>query len=223
MPKINAERLIGDLKRLRQFGAKPLVWSGLPFLRQIWKHEIGSKINTLRRDSKHPSTASEMSWAVKKSRSCVIDRLPFRQSADRGWLDGAMGVIYGLEIVRALRKIQIPVCLQWMLFRGRTKNLGFSVRWEAVLSADNFLPGTLDGLCDKEGYPLEKALDSAGLERGPFSKMEQGRYLGYLEGHIEQGPQLELEQKKIELFRASSELEERCSISRVSRIMPGQR
>ena len=27
--------------------------------------------------------------------------------------------------------------------------------------------------------------------------MEQGRYLGYLEGHIEQGPQLELEQNKI--------------------------
>ena len=92
MPKINAERLIGDLKRLRQFGAKP------PGVVRPAFSEADMEARKWLKDQ-YTEAGLEASidgignvlGPLKKSRSCVIDRLPFRQSADRGlarWSNG---------------------------------------------------------------------------------------------------------------------------------------
>ena len=198
MPKINAERLLGDLRRLSQFGANnPGVvrpaFSEADMEARKWLKDQYTKAGL---DASIDGLGNVLGRSKKKGPAILIGSHSDSQPTG-GWLDGALGVIYGLEIARTLAE------------DPETQELAVdAVSWQdeesrffSSLGCRSFcgqLPSeTLDGLCDKEGYPLEEALESAGLSGVPFFKMEQGRYLGYLEGHIEQGPQLELEQKRI--------------------------
>jgi len=109
-----------------------------------------------------------------------------------GWLDGAMGVIYGLEVARALAEnadtAELPVS---------------TVAWADEES--HFIPllgsrSYVEDLGDAEldaarnayhGQPLRDALRDAGLEGVPRTFAEPSRHIGYLEAHIEQGDSLE--------------------------------
>ena len=198
MPKINAERLIGDLKRLRQFGAKPpgVVRPAFSEADMEARNWLKDQYTEAGLEASIDGIGNVLGRSKNPGPALLIGSHSDSQPTG-GWLDGALGVIYGLEIVRALtedtdtRQLAVDA-VSWQDEESRFFSSMGSRSFSGQLP-----PGTFDGLCDKEGYPLEKALDSAGLNGVPLSKMEQGRYLGYLEGHIEQGPQLELEQKKI--------------------------
>jgi len=114
-----------------------------------------------------------------------------------GWLDGALGVIYGLEVVRALAEDPL------------TSNLAVDVvalqdeesRFFGCLgsrSLSGLLEGGIDSsLVDADGIRLVDAITDAGLSDTPRARLEPGRYKGFLEAHIEQGPHLEAENLKI--------------------------
>jgi len=53
-----------------------------------------------------------------------------------------------------------------------------------------------------EGTPMRDALKAAGLEGKPREHLEEGRYRGYLEAHIEQGGLLEASDKRIGIVTA---------------------
>jgi N-carbamoyl-L-amino-acid hydrolase len=53
-----------------------------------------------------------------------------------------------------------------------------------------------------EGTPMRDALKAAGLDRTPREHLEEGRYRGYLEAHIEQGGLLEANDKRIGVVTA---------------------
>ena len=119
-----------------------------------------------------------------------------------GWLDGALGVIYGLEAARALHE------------NSETNHLSVDVvSWQDEES--NFLSclgsrswcGTLNPELEKqatsrEGERLDDALRRVGLDSTPRLEIEEGRYLGYLEAHIEQGCYLEEANEKIGIVTA---------------------
>ena len=119
-----------------------------------------------------------------------------------GWLDGALGVIYGLEAARALHE------------NSETNHLSVDVvSWQDEES--NFLSclgsrswcGTLNPELEKqatsrEGERLDDALRRVGLHSTPRLEIEEGRYLGYLEAHIEQGCYLEEANEKIGIVTA---------------------
>ena len=108
-----------------------------------------------------------------------------------GWLDGALGVIYGLEIARA--------CLE----DSATAHLSVdAVSWQDEES--NFIGclgsrswcGLLDSNEEKaatgyNGEKLESALERVQLNDVKRLQIEPNRYVGYLEAHIEQGSYLE--------------------------------
>jgi beta-ureidopropionase / N-carbamoyl-L-amino-acid hydrolase len=102
-----------------------------------------------------------------------------------GWLDGAMGVIYGLETARALGRGVAVVA--WADEEGHFGSfLGSRSFCGLVEEAE------LDAARGREaGTPLREALQRAGFANTPRAAIDPARYRGYLEAHIEQGQELE--------------------------------
>jgi allantoate deiminase len=113
---------------------------------------------------------------------------------DAGRYDGNLGVVLGIVVIEALRDQGIvPSCPIEVVAFGDEENVRFPTNLSTSYAlAGRFNPAWLDGK-DQDGVSLRDALTRfggdpdgiAGLARDP------SRYRGYLEVHIEQGPQLE--------------------------------
>jgi N-carbamoyl-L-amino-acid hydrolase len=102
-----------------------------------------------------------------------------------GWLDGAMGVMYGLEVARTLgRGIDVA---SWADEEGHFGPFLGSRSFCGLLTEHE-----IDVCSNREtGLSLRDALRQAGFSGRPRQKMDTARYRGYLEAHIEQGADLE--------------------------------
>src|SRR5207245_6382941 len=101
-----------------------------------------------------------------------------------GWLDGALGVGYGIEIVRALAEDAVTRyfsvdAVAWAdeesTYLGCLGSRSFcrTLTPEAVAAATN-----------ADGQRLTAALAAAGLDGIPPVRLERERYIGYLVGHV---------------------------------------
>lgn len=102
-----------------------------------------------------------------------------------GWLDGALGVVSALALARA--GLPVDVCAYadeeshfGSGFLGSRSLTGVLSEEEISASRNRF-----------DGTPLRDALVAAGLAGRPRLGLEEGRYRGAFEMHIEQGTQLE--------------------------------
>ena len=113
-----------------------------------------------------------------------------------GWLDGAMGVIFGLEAARTLRG-GIDVAA-WF------DEEGWFGGFPGSRSFCGALPEAEIAAMKRRGddAPLLTALDQAGLAGRERVHADPARYLGYLEAHIEQGAELELSGDRIGIVTA---------------------
>ncbi|MGY3034459.1 N-carbamoyl-L-amino-acid hydrolase [Bradyrhizobium sp. USDA 4354] len=108
-----------------------------------------------------------------------------------GWLDGPLGVVYALEAARVLNadpsvKGAVEVAA-WCDEEGHFGHfLGSRSYVRQVTEAD------IDAARDRSsGRTMRDALADMGLAGRPRVTVEQGRHVGYLEAHIEQGDTLE--------------------------------
>ncbi|MGE3509715.1 MAG: Zn-dependent hydrolase, partial [Vicinamibacterales bacterium] len=101
-----------------------------------------------------------------------------------GWLDGALGVVAALALARA--GLPVDVCAysdeegHWGDFIGSRSLIG-ELSDADIERAKN----------RHDGRPLREALREVGLEGKARHTLEDGRYRGAFELHIEQGTQLE--------------------------------
>ncbi len=108
-----------------------------------------------------------------------------------GWLDGALGVIYGIEVAQALlanpatRELAVDVA-SWADEESHYLGLMGSRSFCGQLEECE-----IDNARNDEGRPLRDALAELGLADRPPFRLDEERYRGYLEAHIEQGPWLE--------------------------------
>lgn len=111
-----------------------------------------------------------------------------------GWLDGALGVMAGLELLRSLAREGTPPCtvalVDWADEEG--------ARFSRSLFGSAAVAGTLDvdivrSLADKEGNRLPDVLAEHGVDLDDLdacrTRLEDVK--AYVEVHIEQGPVLE--------------------------------
>jgi beta-ureidopropionase / N-carbamoyl-L-amino-acid hydrolase len=112
-----------------------------------------------------------------------------------GWLDGALGVIYGLEVARTLGG-GIDVAA-WADEEGHFGSFIGSRSFCGLLPE-----AEIDACHNREGTTLRDALAQAGFAGRPRATAEPGHYLGYLEAHIEQGAELEDTGKRIGIVTA---------------------
>jgi N-carbamoyl-L-amino-acid hydrolase len=109
-----------------------------------------------------------------------------------GWLDGALGAVYALEVARALkddpatggRNIDV-ICFadeegHFSNFAGSRSFMGQLDEAEIDRTRNRY-----------DGTPLRTALERAGLAGRPRRELDPKRTSGFLEAHIEQGDYLE--------------------------------
>ncbi|WP_422002794.1 Zn-dependent hydrolase [Reyranella sp.] len=204
MPRINGERLLADLRRIADFG----------------RYQTG-----VHRPHLSPQDVESRRWLAGRMKEAglepVIDgignvigrspksgpRLLMGSHSDTqprgGWLDGVMGVIYGLEVARALAEdpdtahLAVDVA-SWADEEGH---------WGQMLGSKSFIGRLTEADIDAarhrdEGTPMREALKAAGLDKEPRLELEEGRYRCYLEAHIEQGGVLEHTGKRIGVVTA---------------------
>jgi N-carbamoyl-L-amino-acid hydrolase len=108
-----------------------------------------------------------------------------------GWLDGSLGVVYGLEIAR---------CISEQGLGGRCGVDVVSFQDEEGTYSALFGSRTFCGedvsreraeARSRHGVRLADAIDDAGLAANPQIRLDTNRHLAYFEAHIEQGPRLE--------------------------------
>ena len=141
--------------------------------------------------------AAGNSWATLKGASdrTVIIGSHLDSVPNGGWLDGALGVMVGLEALRMFKDQQPPATIKvvdWADEEGA--RFGRSLLGSAA-AAGSLQVSEVEHLKDKNGVTLIDALRENGVE---LSRMhESQKYLkainakAYLELHIEQGPVLE--------------------------------
>jgi len=192
MPKINGARLLGDLKRLAEFGRyetgvdRP-TYSDVDIASRQW---LADKYAEAGLTPVIDGIGNVFGRAENATRRLLVGSHSETQPRG-GWLDGALGVIYGLELARAfaadpqLKGLGIET-IAWADEEGHYGNMLGSRSFTGRLSEDE-----IDGYQNREGESLRDALARAGYAGRPRIEVDPGRYLGYLEAHIEQGNTLD--------------------------------
>ena len=193
VPAIDGERLLQDMRALAEFGH----WETGVHRPNFSPQDMQSREWLARRmkEAGLESGIDGIGNVIGRSRGSG-PRLLIGSHTDTqpygGWLDGAMGVVYGIEVARAFAAdpdcagLGIDVA-SWSDEEGHFGNL---------LGSRSFCDMVTEQEIDRAAHrddktPLRTVLAGVGLADRPRAKLEAGRYRGYLEAHIEQGPALE--------------------------------
>lgn len=192
MPLIDSERLLSDLRHLRTIGAvdqgvvRP-AFSAADMAARDW---LRSQFEEAGLTTAMDGVGNVIGKSPNTGPAMLIGSHSDTQPTG-GWLDGALGVIYGLEVARTLAE------------DSTTRHLAVDVvslqdeesRFYGCLGSRSLcglLPSdAISQAMDKDGVTLPDALREAGLENVPHEALDLTRYRGFLEAHIEQGPHLE--------------------------------
>ena len=182
MTNPDPDRFLSDLHALRRFGAAGVgkgvvrpAFSDADLAARDWlagrMKEAGLK---LRRD------AAGNLWGLSARRGLLLGSHSDSQP-EGGWLDGALGVVAALEVARGRDDVSV---VSFQDEEGRFGALTGSDIWSGGLTL-----AEADGLRDAGGLSFAEARARLG-ERADDAP-EPGRFTGYIEMHIEQGPVLD--------------------------------
>lgn len=103
MPQIDAGRLLGDLKRLRAFGAHGtgVVRESLTAIDLESRRWLVERMREAGLDADVDGVGTVLGRSRAAGPALLIGSHTDTQPTG-GWLDGALGVIFGLEVARAL-------------------------------------------------------------------------------------------------------------------------
>jgi N-carbamoyl-L-amino-acid hydrolase len=199
--QINRDRLVADLETLASFsddtppGISRLVFAGADQKSRVWLKEQCSDAGlTVREDAVGDMFAR---WVGARPQLAAIgtgshiDAIPHS-----GKFDGTVGVLGGLEAIRALQQsgFQPQRSIELLLFTSEEPTrFGLGCLGSRMLSGD--LSSDADTrLKDSEGSTLAHLRAAAGFHGSLDQvRLPDGYYAAFVELHIEQGPLLEKE------------------------------
>ncbi len=195
---LDPKRTVKELKELRQLtgdsdGAQRVAWTDTWLKAREWFH---AKLSDLPIEQHYDAAGNN--WVTLRGQSPKalvlgghLDSVP-----NGGWLDGALGVLCSLEVLRRFSDEfggRPPVTIRLVDWAdeegarfGRSLFGSSAFAGTATIAADR-------GRTDKDGIRLEDALRRCGVdvERIGEARIEQENVSAYVELHIEQGPVLE--------------------------------
>ena len=187
MIRVNPERFLADLHRLREFGASGVgrgvvrpAYSAADIAARDWLAEEMRAAGL----EPHVDPVGNL-FGLAEGRSLLLGSHSDSQP-EGGWLDGALGVIAALEIARAAREAGGPP-VSVVSFQDEEGRFGVttgSAIWSGNLSLDE-----ADRQTDRDGVSFAEA--RAGMAGRAADFVDPGRFSGFVEMHIEQGPWLE--------------------------------
>lgn len=114
-----------------------------------------------------------------------------------GWLDGALGVVYGIEIARAVNEAGVAGGVGVDVISFQEEEGAFLPMLGSRAFCGEVSEAEIDATADAAGHTLRRAIADCGLAGNPPAQIEPARHVAYLEAHIEQGPRLEAAGLKI--------------------------
>jgi len=191
MPTIDGQRVVADLKRLAEFGCyktgvhRP-TYSPVDVESRHW---LADRFCEAGLETVIDGIGNVIGRNPRAGRRLLVGSHSETQPYG-GWLDGSLGVIYGLELARVFAMdaacgIEVAA---WADEEGHYGN---------YLGSRSFTDALPDDEIDQtrgrdDGTPLREALERAGFAGRPRERVDPSRYVGYLEAHIEQGDTLDM-------------------------------
>lgn len=197
MTEINGERLLQSLRTLRGFGAvgtgvvRP-TFSDIDMDARRW---LRDQMESAGLDATIDGVANVFGRSPNTGPALVLGSHSDTQP-EGGWLDGALGVMYAIEIARSLGDDPATSHLavdtaSWADEEGTYSGFLGARSFVGELADADFADASADG------ETVAAALARLGLTDVARVGFEPDRHLGYLEAHIEQGPHLEDSGKRI--------------------------
>jgi N-carbamoyl-L-amino-acid hydrolase len=195
---VEPQRVLQHLDELRaltsdEHGAQRIAWSPLWLKAREWFTQQLSGLPV-----EHHYDAAGNHWITlpgASPRTLVLgshlDSVP-----NGGWLDGCLGVIAGLEVLRSFAeqyKNHPPITIKLVDFADEEgARFGRSLFGSAAFAGNHTISADRNRT-DRDGVTYEAALAACGfnIETIADAAIEQANIAAYLELHIEQGPILE--------------------------------
>ncbi len=197
---IDPQRTIAELKELRALtgdenGAQRVAWTDTWLKARGWFEE---KLKELPVEHHHDAAGNHWVTLPGESPQALIIGSHLDSVPNGGWLDGCLGVLTGLAILRRFAEEydgKPPITIRlvdWADEEGA--RFGRSLLGSSAFAGTESIEADRVRV-DKNGIRLEDALRRCGVEidRFPEAQIEQENAAAYLELHIEQGPVLEKE------------------------------
>jgi N-carbamoyl-L-amino-acid hydrolase len=198
-PPVDATRVIADLRELDRRtggpeGARRLCWGPEWREARVFLEELLDELDLA---FEHDEAGNLWARIEGANGDAVTVGSHLDSVPHGGWLDGALGVMAGVGVLRAWAAAgEIPprplLLVDWADEEGA--RFGRSLFGSSAAAGD-LDPAELSGLRDAEGRTAAEVLAENGveLERAPEARGRLDGVGAYLELHIEQGPVLESE------------------------------
>jgi len=195
---VNPKRTIAELKELRALtsdenGAQRVAWTDTWLKAREW---FAAKVKQLPVEQHYDAAGNNWVTLPGASRKSLLIGGHLDSVPNGGWLDGALDVLAGLEVLRRIAsefRGQPPVTVRlvdWADEEGA--RFGRSLLGSSAFAGTHSIEADR-GRTDRDGVRLEDALRRCGVEidHFPDASKEQKDAAAYIELHIEQGPVLE--------------------------------
>ena len=187
MLTVNPDRFLNDLHRLRAFGASGV---GKGVVRPAFSPPDIAARDWLAGEMRAAGLTPQFDpvgslFGLAEGKSLLIGSHSDSQP-EGGWLDGALGVIAGLEIARASVEAGGPP-ISVVSFQDEEGRFG--VTTGSAIWSGNLTLQEADRQTDRDGVSFAEARAGMAHLAGDF--IDPARFTGFLEMHIEQGPWLE--------------------------------
>jgi len=195
-----AARVLADLRELASLtstpdGAQRVAWGPQWRAARAW---FAAKVAALGLTVQADTAGNHWVTLPGAGKRSVIIGSHLDSVPNGGWLDGPLGVLTGLEVLRQWQARQPPVSLHLVDWADEEGRFGRSLLGSSAATG-TLRPDEARALADKTGTKLVDALAENGidLDRMPAARHHLQSVDGraYLELHIEQGPVLEAQGK----------------------------
>jgi N-carbamoyl-L-amino-acid hydrolase len=195
---IDPSRVLADLEELRALtgderGAQRVAWSPVWLKARAW---FEGKLAGLPVEHHHDAAGNHWITLPGASEQALVLGSHLDSVPNGGWLDGCLGVLAGLEVLRHFAELYDggpPITIKLVDFADEE-----GARFGRSLFGSSAFAGT-DSIAadrvrtDRDGITMEAALAACGIDIDGIgtATIEQQHLAAYLELHIEQGPILE--------------------------------
>ncbi len=189
---INSKRLLADLNRLREFGATGngvvrTTYSDADMASRRW---LVDRMSDAGLDARIDGVGNVYGQSTKSGPAALLGSHSDTQPTG-GWLDGALGVVYGLEVARALAEHAGTDQLAVDVISLADEESSYLGMIGSRSFCDRLPESEIELATGKDGRRLTEVLREVDLYTLTREKYQAQRHMAFFEAHIEQGPYLE--------------------------------